>query len=72
MREYKFYCLDGERRLVKRLDVVCRDDLEAFKHAYDLSNDYAVEVMDGDRVLYAFGKGVGHSRTPPRTPPSRA
>jgi hypothetical protein len=56
MGEYKFYCLDRDGRIVKRLDVMCRDDLEAFKRAYDLSSDYAVEVWDGDRELMRSGR----------------
>ena len=63
MREYKIYCLDRAGRIVKRLDVVCGDDLEAFRRAYELSSDFSVEAWDGDRLLYAIGKGAGLGRT---------
>ncbi len=62
MPEYRIYCLDGNGRVARRIDLECDSDGEAWRKAHEHCSASAVEVWSGRRRLFVIGKG---SKLPP-------
>jgi hypothetical protein len=58
MADYRFYCLDNNGDIVKRVDVECDNDTEAFEKAQEHCAEYEIEVWLEDRRLYTIPKGA--------------
>ncbi|MCK1653842.1 hypothetical protein IVA88_20700 [Bradyrhizobium sp. 149] len=51
MQEYRAYVMGQDGHIESRIDIVCRDEIEAKARAKALVDGHDIELWHGDRVI---------------------
>ena len=54
MQDYRAYLLDEDGHIIRRVDMVCPDELAASEHARQLVDGHDVELWQGAKKLATF------------------
>jgi len=54
MEEYRAYVMGPDGHIESRIDIVCRDEIDAKERAKALVNGHDIELWHGDRVIAKF------------------
>lgn len=54
MQEYRAYVIGPDGHIESRIDIVCRDEIDAKERAKALVDDHDIELWHGDRAIAKF------------------